>query len=160
MEFIGQQALLNILSSYTLSTLPKTILFIGEKGCGKRTVAKILANRLNLELVTFESDFAGEDLVEFQQKPVETLYMIDLANFSEKQQNQFLKFIEEPSPYVYVLLIAESESGVLDTILNRCMKYQFENYSVDQLKQIAEYTNVLIYMTTYFPFLYFLQLTL
>ena len=39
---IGQTRLLNILNSYNVSTLPKTMLFIGDQGCGKKTFAKYL----------------------------------------------------------------------------------------------------------------------
>ena len=35
-----------------------------------------------------------------------------------------------------VILTAESEVGILPTILNRCIKYIFEDYSIEQLKQL------------------------
>lgn len=36
MQMIGQSNLVKKLDAYTLATLPKTILFIGEAGCGKK----------------------------------------------------------------------------------------------------------------------------
>ena len=38
MNFIGQRKLLEKLNKYTRETLPKTLLFLGDEGCGKHTV--------------------------------------------------------------------------------------------------------------------------
>jgi hypothetical protein len=38
---------------------------------------------------------------------------------------------------VYVVLIATSEAGVLNTILNRCIKHSFETYTKEQIEQIT-----------------------
>jgi DNA polymerase III gamma/tau subunit len=65
------------------------------------------------------------------------LYVVDLSKFSEKQQNQFLKAIEEPSKSAYFILTACSEAGVLNTVLNRCMKYTFEPYTKQEIEQIT-----------------------
>lgn len=134
MKIIGQEKLLTKLDSYTLATLPRTILFLGEVGCGKRTVARHVAEHLGLNFVELTDKVTHEDLTEYSHNVLNTLYLINLSNFTEKQQNQFLKFIEEPSSTVYVILTAPSEIGVLPTILNRCMKLHFEPYTLEQLK--------------------------
>ena len=72
----------------------------------------------------------------------QSIYLIDLNDFTEKQQNQFLKLIEEPSVNVYIALIAESEIGILDTILNRCIKYRLEPYTKAQLQEICLQNNL------------------
>jgi DNA polymerase III gamma/tau subunit len=66
--------------------------------------------------------------------------VIDLNKFSEKQQNQFLKFIEEPSKSVYIVLIANSEVNVLNTVLNRCTKHYFEPYTKEEVELITNTT--------------------
>ena len=43
---IGQARLVNIINNYTMSTLPKFLLFFGVMGCGKKTFAKYLADKL------------------------------------------------------------------------------------------------------------------
>lgn len=136
MKFVGQDKLLATLGKYTAESLPKTFMLIGEKGCGKHTVAKMLAERLGLELVAIGAEASSEEISDMSQRAIPTLYAIDLADFSEKQQNRFLKFIEEPSMYSHVVLLAESEIGVLPTILNRCAKMRFEQYTVEQLREI------------------------
>jgi len=133
---IGQEKLLNIISKYTIATMPKTLLFIGEAGCGKHTIAKLLATQLNMPLEEVTTETTQNDLINFQLRTIPYLYLIDLSKITEKQQNQFLKFIEEPSSTVYIILIAETEFSILPTILSRCIKFKFEEYTTEQLKQL------------------------
>lgn len=142
---IGQKKLLQKLNSYTLETLPQSILFIGEEGCGKHLFSKYLAKKLLTPLVEIENTITNENIIEFQQRTVDYFYLIDLSLFTEKQQNQFLKFIEEPSKTVHLILCAESEAGILPTVLNRCFKFYFEPYTKEELHKAASFTNEFIY---------------
>ena len=145
---IGQEKLIKILDSYTLQTAPRTMLFLGPHGCGKSWIAAYFAEQLGLEVVhikdndlTMEND-GDEKLIEYYQCPVEKLYLIDLNNMSTLNQQRLLKFVEEPSPTMYVILMAESELGILPTIVNRCIKHVFEPYTIDQLKQFDWVTDL------------------
>lgn len=141
MTFIGQRKLQEKLNKYTRETLPKTLLFLGDEGCGKHTLIKMLAEKCTLDVIEISEKFDAEQLIDFTQKTVPTAYIINLTGFTEKQQNQFLKFIEEPSESVFVMLMANSEIGILPTILNRCVKLRFEQYSREELQAIAN-TNI------------------
>lgn len=138
---IGQNKLIEKLNSYSLDTLPKSILFLGPTGSGRKTIIKKLADRLNLEIVSISEKVNQEKLIEYQQDINKKMYLIDLNDFTEKQQNYFLKLIEEPSTNAYIALIAESEIGILDTILNRCIKYRLEPYTKEQLQELEWTTN-------------------
>jgi len=135
MKFVGQEKLLAELDKYNIENLPKTMLFEGEQGCGKHTVIKMLAKRLNLDIVTISESVEQDQLVEYSQCPLKKIYIIELAKFTDKQQNQFLKFIEEPSKTVNVVLILDAGAFVLPTILNRCIRFKFEEYTIEQLKE-------------------------
>jgi len=132
---IGQEKLVKALEGYTLETAPKTILFLGQSGCGKSWIASAFAKQLDLEIVEVKPDSTAEKLIEYYQCPINKMYLIDLKDIVEKDQNKFLKFIEEPSKTMYIILMAESTVGILPTILNRCVKYVFEPYTPEQLKQ-------------------------
>lgn len=136
-ELVGQTKLLNLINSYTLDTVPRSLMLIGDEGCGKRTFATQLANNLSLELCNISENCSDTDLLEYMLDPVAKLYLIDLRNFLEKEQNKFLKFIEEPSQSCFIVVLANSEIGVLDTILNRCVKLHFSQYTFSEMKQIA-----------------------
>jgi replication-associated recombination protein RarA len=138
MNIIGQTKLLSKIN--TMEYLPKTMMFIGQAGCGKHTIARYTAESFKLDYKEINEDVSNTELEDYIYNTLDTLYVIDLNKFTEKQQNQFLKFIEEPSKSVYIVLLATSEAGVLPTILNRCIKYTFEPYTKEQLEQITNTT--------------------
>jgi DNA polymerase III delta prime subunit len=147
-QIIGQSKLVNKLKTYTFVNMPKTLLFIGSKGAGKHFISSKFANYLNVELVEITSQTTSEQLIEYYQSSIPKIYLIDLSTIVEKQQHKYLKFIEEPSSNMRVILLAESEIGILPTVLNRCIKYTFEDYTIDQLKQFnwaAQIENELAY---------------
>ena len=143
---IGQEKILNKLKSYTITTLPKNLLFLGPYGSGKHTIAREVAKYDGVDIIELSvANFEDEKLIEYQQDPLDKLYVIDLDTFLLTQQNKFLKFIEEPGLHVFTVLTASSENSVLPTILNRCIKYRLEDYTIDQLKQIRNFNDEKIY---------------
>lgn len=145
----GQEKLLEQLNKYTLATLPKTLLFLGDKGCGKHTFIRNLCERLSLDKVHVNLNTKGskdkslkdtirKQIQEFILSTTYKAYVIDLAELENKDpsyQEIFLKFIEEPGEFAYIMLIADSEMGILPTILNRCVKCKFAPYTKDELLQ-------------------------
>ena len=134
---IGQESLKKELFSYNLTQFPKTLLFLGDSGCGKHTLTMELADNLHLPLVDITDIISSETLETIQLSALLTMYLIDLDKLTERAQNIVLKFIEEPSDTAYVILISSNENRVLDTILNRCYKCKFSAYSKEELKQIT-----------------------
>ena len=136
-KVIGQTKLMSIIDSYTTKTLPKALMLVGPAGCGKHAIARYISEKFDLDYVEIDESVSSADIEDFLYRTINTLYVIDLTKFSEKQQNTVLKFIEEPSRSVYVVLTACSEAGVLNTVLNRCTKYTFEPYSKQEVEQIT-----------------------
>jgi replication-associated recombination protein RarA len=136
-KVIGQTKLMSIIDSYTIQTLPKALMLVGQAGCGKHTISRYISEKFNLDYVEIDDSISSTDIENFLYSTINTLYVIDLTKFSEKQQNQFLKAIEEPSKSVYFILTACSEAGVLNTVLNRCIKHTFEHYTKQEVEQIT-----------------------
>jgi DNA polymerase III delta prime subunit len=136
-KIIGQKKLITTLNNYNITNLPHVLLFIGPKGCGKHTITNYIAARYELDLVPVDDTISSEDISLFNYKTIKTLYLIDLNSYTEKQQNVFLKALEDASSTAYFILIANSEAGILNTILNRCIKYTFEPYTKEQIEQIT-----------------------
>ncbi len=134
---IGQKRLVATLSTYTFSSMPATTLLIGPRGGGKHFIVERLAKHLGVELVVIDPKCSAEELVEYAQYPVPRLYLIELLDVTEKAQNKFLKFIEEPASTFRVVLTAESEVGLLPTVLNRCSKLSLESYSLEELQSFS-----------------------
>jgi DNA polymerase III delta prime subunit len=138
MNIIGQNKLLSKIDTYyTMKSLPKTLMFLGPSGCGKHAVAKYVAETFKLDYKEIKEDVSNIELEDCQYSTINTLYVVNLNEFTEKQQNIFLKTLEEPSKTVYFILLANSEAGVLPTILNRCIKHNFEPYTKEQIEQIT-----------------------
>jgi replication-associated recombination protein RarA len=135
MNIIGQNKLLSKINA--MDFLPKTLMFIGPIGCGKHTIARYIAEEFKLDFIEIEESVSVQDLEDYMYKTIDTLYLINLNKFTEKQQNQFLKTLEEPSKSAYFILIANSEAGILNTILNRSIKYHLEPYTKEQIEQIT-----------------------
>lgn len=134
---IGQEALQKELFSYTLSQTPKTIMFLGEYGCGKHTLVSEFSKHLGLPLVDITDNISLELLESIQMSSLLSMYLINLDNITEQAQNIVLKFIEEPSDTAYVVLLSSNENRVLPTVLNRCYKLKFTKYSKDELIKIT-----------------------
>lgn len=138
MNIIGQHKLLSKIETYyNMNNLPKTQMLIGPSGCGKHTFAKYVADKFSFDYVEINENISNEVLLDYLHSTISTLYVIDLSQFTEKEQNTFLKALEEPSKSAYFVLLANSEAGVLNTILNRCVKHTFESYTKEELEQIT-----------------------
>lgn len=143
--FIGQADIINKVANWTWQDVPRTWLFVGQLGCGKHTLATMIANKIGVDFVQVPQDVTAEDLTEYTQCVLNKIYFIDLTLFTEAEQNKFLKFIEEPSSTAKVILSAVNESLVLNTVLNRCAIYKFVPYSINQLKQCKCFQDETVY---------------
>ena len=136
---IGQDKLLAKLKSYSIATLPHSMLFIGDKGCGKHTLIKELEKYFKLESRDISDSLELETLQEISLCAISYFYIVDMNKINEKQQNVILKFLEEPTANTYIILLATSKSILLDTVLNRCVSFEFEPYSTNQLLQFLPF---------------------
>ena len=133
---IGQHKLISELNVYTTETLPQAIMLLGPKGCGKHTLAANLAERLEIELLNVDPSIEPDELLEYQLWPNMRLYVLDFTDLLEKQQNKFLKFLEEYRENVRIVVLANSEVGILSTVLSRCVRFNFEPYTVEELSKL------------------------
>ena len=136
---VGQERLLAKLKSYSIATLPHSMLFVGNKGCGKHTLIKELEKNFKMESFDISDSLELETLQEISLRSKSYFYIVDMNKISEKQQNVILKFLEEPTSNTYIILLATSKSILLDTIVNRCVSFEFEPYSTNQLLQFLPF---------------------
>jgi len=61
-----------------------------------------------------------------------------VETISESGQNALLKTVEEPGPDSHIILIAESKSGILPTIVSRCIEINFNPLPVSYIKEIVK----------------------
>lgn len=146
------QPALDILFNKSIDDFPGTLMLIGQEGCGKHTFINNIAEKYKLDLINITDNIDKEylDNLRFQVRP--SIYYID-SNLSIKEQNELLKFIEEPLKNSFIIILTESKNIYLETIHNRCINFEFNTYSKTQLESfmddnIVEADKLLSYVKT------------
>lgn len=124
---------------------PQVYLFSGSTGCGKTTIARILATEMGCSCT--ESDFneinsannrgidtAREITRAIRYKPLSgqiKIYLFDEAHQATKDfQNALLKIFEDTPKHIIFILCTTNPEKIIPTVKNRCT-----HYTVDRLKQ-------------------------
>lgn len=130
---VGQHELHTKLNS--LLELPKSLILVGDKGCGKHTFVKLIADRFQYELIDF-SDVDKEQIEKLYEIVTPAIYLI--AEPNEKKQSTLLKLLEEPPVNVYLIVLTTSVNHLLPTVVNRCQIWSFSPYDLFELMQFTE----------------------
>lgn len=130
---IGQKNLQDKLSRISLKSFTHSLLILGEKGSGKHTLASVIANNLNIPLTDITENISDDLLLTLATKSLPGMYLIDISDITEKQQNIILKFVEEPTENIFIVILGEDTISILPTILNRCQVIHMEQYTREEL---------------------------
>ncbi|MFA5238268.1 MAG: AAA family ATPase [Phycisphaerae bacterium] len=135
-EVIGQNHIVNILAqAFEKNQVPNTILFVGPRGSGKTSVARIVANELgctNPLEIDGASNRGIDNARELQDRskyvPADGKLVVIIDEFHQITSQAFealLKLLEEPPEYMTIVLCTTELSKVPKTILSRCYKFNF-----------------------------------
>jgi len=140
-------ALENMLSD--LDTCPHTFLMTGPTGCGKTTIARIIADRLGCSEWDFRevnsADFRGIEMVreirdQAQLKPSEgpcKVWLIDECHqLSRIAENALLKLLEDTPKHVYFILCTTDPQSLLATTKGRCSIFDVKPLGDLQMKRL------------------------
>ncbi len=172
-DVVGQQHVVRTLTNaVTQGNVHHAYLFVGSRGTGKTSMAKILAACLNCEqgptaepcgvcesclaiqqagsMDVIEMDGAShnsvDDIRELRESvayaPVSgrsKVYIIDEAQMLTPQAwNAFLKTLEEPPPNTIFVLATTEPQKILDTVIDRCHRFDFARPTVEQLTVVLQ----------------------
>ena len=130
----GQEKICTLIDNATLDSFPRTLMLVGQKGAGKHLLCDYIANKFNLISLDITDDISYELIEEINQRVEPYLYIIRANSLSVREENIILKFLEEPLKNSYIVLVCETEVGLLATILNRCQVWHLQNYNKETLR--------------------------
>lgn len=147
-EVRNQDHIISVLKgALSKKMIPHALLFVGSRGTGKTTVARIFAHAVGAHDVDiYEIDAASnrgiDDIRELKESvhtsPYESpykVYIIDEVHMLTKEAfNALLKTLEEPPAHVVFILATTERDRLLDTITSRCQVFEFHAPSREELR--------------------------
>ncbi len=148
-EIIGQDHIVKVLSkSIEDKSVSHAYLFIGSRGTGKTSLARIFANKLGTSLTDlYEIDAASnrgiDDIRELRDGvrvlPFDSkykIYIIDEVHMLSKDAwGALLKTLEEPPSHVIFILATTELHKIPETIISRCQVFNFKKPNDITLKE-------------------------
>lgn len=149
-EFVGQKHLIGegrILRRLIESDNIPSIIFWGNPGIGKTTLAQIIANKTHSEFINFSAVTSGIKEIKAVMQQAEnnrklgqrTIVFVDeIHRFNKAQQDAFLPFVEKGS---IILIGATTENPSFEinsALLSRCKVFVFKPLEVDDLVELLK----------------------
>ncbi len=138
---IGQEKICNLIDNLSLDSFPRSLMLVGARGGGKHLICDYIANKFKFTSIDLTDTLELETIEEIYNRVEPYLYIIRINEISVKEENVILKFLEEPLKNSFIVLIAETDNGILQTILNRCQIWYLQNYTREYLSTFLETPN-------------------
>ena len=135
---IGQKTNMEFLQTCVDNNcFPRFIIITGEKGSGKKTLAKYIAKHL-LKAIEIQPgngvEAVREAITNSYRCAGTTVYIFpDADKMSTQAKNAMLKITEEPPRQAYFIMTVESMNNTLGTLKSRGTEIQMESYSEEEL---------------------------
>ncbi len=158
-EVVGQEHIVKVLEkSIKDNTVSHAYLFVGSRGTGKTSLARIFSNKLQTSVNDiYEIDAASnrgiDDIRELRDGvrvlPFDSkykIYIIDEVHMLSKDAwGALLKTLEEPPAHVIFILATTELHKIPETIISRCQVFNFKKPNditlKEHIKNIAEKEN-------------------
>ena len=152
-EMVAQTSIVKILNrQLDLGEIKNCMLFCGASGCGKTSMARLLAKKINNGVGTpIEIDAASnngvdnvrEIIASAQERAIDGKYKIFIIDethaLSGAAWQALLKCIEEPPKYTIFIFCTTDPQKIPETIKNRVQIYRFSRISTDKIKERLSY---------------------
>lgn len=148
-QVCGQKSVIKILSQQIeQDAIQNAYLFSGSSGCGKTTLARIFANKINSgKGKPIEIDGASNNGVDNVKTIIKSaaersldgkykIYIIDECHMITTQGwNAFLKCIEEPPTYTIFIFCTTDPQKIPNTIMNRVQQFHITKINEKEIEE-------------------------
>lgn len=149
-EFFGNKDVIKRIKEYLkLRKLPRVMIFYGDSGCGKTTLAKIIGSILNAEVLEFNvANTRGIDTVReiievskympfgFEKR----VFIFDEAHRITKDgQEAMLKLLEENDIFNHFIFCTTDIEGLIETIRNRAKVFGFKGLDYEEMTALVKW---------------------
>lgn len=123
------------------NNLPNTIIVVGPRGQGKRSVVKWLAKTIQApvyEPADLKIDSIREINNDSRTISNPKVYLLaDCEKMTPQAQNALLKLSEEPPEKAYIIMTVQDSGMLLPTILSRSIVLRMDGYTQEELKNFT-----------------------
>jgi DNA polymerase III gamma/tau subunit len=129
-----------------LTSCPHSFLLHGPTGCGKTTIARIIADRVGCQGSDYteidSADFRGIDTIRkvrndsqymAMQGAVRVWVVDECHKMTNDAQNALLKILEDTPAHIYFILCTTDPQKLIATIKGRCVQFQVLPISDEQM---------------------------
>ena len=149
-EYIGNPTLVKNIKNVISRT--QTFMLHGMRGCGKTTLARLIAKELKInDMDIYEMDAADKTSVDDARQLKSTAYLSPMASkhkiyiidechrLSPNAMDSLLKIFEEPPSFCYFVLCTTDPSKVIPTIKSRCKCYEVKPLNNDSSFELIDW---------------------
>ncbi|MBS3778800.1 MAG: AAA family ATPase, partial [Desulfovermiculus sp.] len=136
-DFIGQKHIQPHLRSLLRSESPSSLLFFGPPGCGKSTLALLVANALGRPSMRVSAPEIGLAALRKKLAGIEILILDELHRFSKAQQDFFLPLLESGRLILLATTTENPSFSITNQLVSRLHILRLHPLQEDELQELA-----------------------